>query len=48
MVLDLILVHSYLGFDRGKNVIIFGVNSSSSVHIDNKKEDILVLGEVRT
>ena len=27
----------------GKNVIIFGVDMSSSVHIDNKKKDILVL-----
>ena len=29
----------------GKNVIIFGVDMSSSVHIDNKGKDILVLGE---
>ena len=28
----------------GKNIIIFGVNMSSSVHIDNKKKDILILG----
>ena len=28
----------------GKNVIIFGVDMSSSVHIDNKKKDILILG----
>ena len=27
-----------------KNVIIFGVDMSSSVHIDNKKKDILILG----
>ena len=27
----------------GKNVIIFGVDMSSSVHIDNKKKDILIL-----
>ena len=27
----------------GKNVIIFGVDISSSVHIDNKKKDILVM-----
>ena len=42
-----------IGFDRkgffsigdevGKNVIIFGVNMSSSSHIDNKKQDILIL-----
>ena len=28
----------------GKNVITFGVDMSSSVHIDNKKKDILILG----
>ena len=28
----------------GKNVIIFGVDMSSSVHIDYKKKDILILG----
>ena len=27
-----------------KNVIIFGVDMSSSEHIDNKKKDILILG----
>ena len=29
----------------GKSVIIFGADMSSSVHIDNKKKDILILGE---
>ena len=29
----------------GKNVIIFGADMSSSVHIDNKEKDILILGE---
>ena len=29
----------------GKNVIIFRVDNSSSVHVDNKKNHILVLGE---
>ena len=29
----------------GKNVIIFGVDMSSSVHANNKKKDILILGE---
>ena len=29
----------------GKNVINFGAAMSSSVHIDNKKKDILILGE---
>ena len=28
-----------------KNVISFGANMSSSVHIDNKNKDILILGE---
>ena len=29
----------------GKNVIIFGADMSSSVHIDNKKKDVLILGK---
>ena len=29
----------------GNNTIIFGVNMSSSVHAENKKKDILILGE---
>ena len=29
----------------GKNVIIFGVDMSSSMHIDNKKIDISILGK---
>ena len=29
----------------GQNVIIFGVDVSSSAHIDNKKNDILILGK---
>ena len=29
----------------GKNVIIFGADMSSSVYIDNKGKDILILGE---
>ena len=43
-----------IGFDRKitssfgsrfcRNVIIFGVDMSSSVHVDNKKKDILILG----
>ena len=42
-----------IGFDRkgtfsvgngfGGNCIIFGVDMSSSVHVDNKKKDILIL-----
>ena len=45
-----------IGFDRrwsysspgvrfGHNIIILGVDMSSSVHIDNKKKDILILGK---
>ena len=44
-----------IGFDRetsfsfgdeiGKNVIIFGVDMSSSAKIDNRKKDILILGK---
>ena len=29
----------------GKNVIILGADMSSSVHIDNKGKDILILGK---
>ena len=32
----------------GKNVIIFGVDISSSANIDNKKKDILILGKGQT
>ena len=31
--------------EDGKNVIIFGANMSFSLHIDNKKKDILILGK---
>ena len=44
-----------IGFDRkgeftfgnafGRNCIIFGVDMSSSVHVDNKKKDIIILGK---
>ena len=44
-----------IGFDRhrifsvgngfNKNVIIFGAKTSSSVHVDNKKKDTLILDE---
>ena len=44
-----------IGFDRrgsfsfpggrfGQNVIIFGADMNSSIHIDNKKKDKLILG----
>ena len=34
-----------IGDDIGRNVIIFGVDISSSQHIGNKKKDILILGK---
>ena len=48
--------HSYskysIGFDSrflskiwGKNAVAFGVDHSSSVHIDNERKDILVVGD---
>ena len=36
---------SLAGFDWGKIVVIFGVDNSSSVHIDKNKKYILVPGE---
>ena len=36
---------SLQNFDWVKNTIILGVGNSSSVHIDTKKKDVLVLGE---
>ena len=35
---------SFPGGEFGQNILIFGVDMSSSVDIDNKKKDILVLG----
>ena len=35
-------------FTDGKNAIIFGVDMSSSVHVDNKGKYISILGEVST
>ena len=35
---------SLLDGSVGKNVIIFGVDMSSSVHIDNNKKDTLIVG----
>ena len=34
-----------MGDEIGRNVIIFGVDISSSPHIDNKEKDILILGK---
>ena len=36
---------SFPGIGLGRNVRIFGVDMSSSVHVDNKKKDILILRE---
>ena len=36
---------SFSDFGWYKNGVIFGVYNSSSVHIDNKKKDICVLGK---
>ena len=37
---------SFLSIGFGCNVMIFGVNMCFSVHVDNKKKDTLILGEV--
>ena len=39
-------IFSVSDFDWGKNVIIFGVDMSSSIHGNNKTKNILVLGQV--
>ena len=36
---------SFPGGEFGQNVLIFGVNMSFYVHIDNKKKDLLILGK---
>ena len=50
VVLDLIYVCNFHGqtIVGVKKVVTFGVNYSSFVHVDNKRKDILVLGEVAT
>ena len=39
---------SFTGTGLGRNVIIFGVDMSSSTKIDNRKKDILILGKSPT
>ena len=39
---------SFPGIGLGRNGIIFGVQLSSSVHVDNKKKNILILGKGTT
>ena len=34
-----------MGDGFGQNIINFGVDMSSSVHLDNKKKEILILGK---
>ena len=36
---------SFPGSGYGQNVIVFGVDMNSSIHIDNKGKDILILGK---
>ena len=36
---------SFPGIGLGKDVMIFGVDMSSSTKIDNRKNDILILGK---
>ena len=36
---------SFTDGSMGKNVIIFGADMSSFVHVDNNEKDILILGE---
>ena len=38
-------VFSFPGGGFGQNLLIFGVDMSSSAHIDNKKKYILVIGK---
>ena len=40
--------YSIPNFDWNKNVIIFGVCMSSSVHANNKNKDVLILGKRET
>ena len=45
MELDLIEKEVFPDGGFGQNVIIFGVDMSSFVHVDNKKEDIEIIGK---
>ena len=42
---DSCLEFSFTDGSMGKNIIIFGADISSSVHIDNKNKGILIFGE---
>ena len=43
VLVEVIFIHLFNGFDR--NVIFFRVDMSSSVHVDNKGKEILILGK---
>ena len=45
LVMELDLIEDQVFQIYGQNVLIFGVDMSSSAHFDNKKKDILVLGK---
>ena len=47
-ILDSRSFFSFSNYDWGKYFAIFGIDNSSSVHIDNKKKFKLVLGESPT
>ena len=36
---------SFPGGENDQNIIIFGVDMNSSIHVDNKGKDILILGK---
>ena len=41
-------IFSITNFNQGKNVVIFGVDNSSSANSDNKEKEILVTGDAAT
>ena len=45
LVMELDSSFSFPSGGFGQNVMIFGVDMSSSARIDNKKKDILILGK---
>ena len=45
LVVEMVWFFSFPGGRFGQNVLMFGVDMSSSAHVDNKKIDILVLGK---
>ena len=45
MALDRASSFSFPGGENGRNGIIFGVDMNSSIHVDNKGKDILILGK---